>query len=376
MPSGDTQTQSQTTHTVSDPWGPAIGPLKDLIAKYTGLNTDVTGNQSGAISDLLSAVKNIPSFLPSASDAISKMFSLDTSGPLGMLSGAFNTAKNALTPITTASLNPYETPGFSDAINTMTSDITKGVKSVYAGSGRDPSGAGSFAGSLGRGLTQGLAPAIASQFNANVGNRTNAANSLVSDAGNTSGGFLSALTAPLTAAMSGLGMLPALTGAATQPASAELGAANTAFTQPFGNLSAILGPIMGMAGLGGTSDGTAKGTVTQPQSLFSNILGGGLGGLAGLSMLGPSGSGALGGATALLGLLSDENAKENIEEVGKLHDGQPVFRFNYKGEPGATQIGLLAQKVQKRKPKAVNRFGGMLHVNYGRATDDAARMAA
>ncbi len=74
---------------------------------------------------------------------------------------------------------------------------------------------------------------------------------------------------------------------------------------------------------------------------------------------------------------SDERMKENIKEVGRTHDGQPIHKFNYKGEP-ATQIGLLAQEVEQTHPHAVHRLGhidGLKMVDYDAATKGAERKA-
>jgi len=49
---------------------------------------------------------------------------------------------------------------------------------------------------------------------------------------------------------------------------------------------------------------------------------------------------------------SDRRLKENIEPIGKLFDGQKVYRYNFKGDDN-TQIGLMAQEVEKRHPDAV-----------------------
>jgi hypothetical protein len=80
---------------------------------------------------------------------------------------------------------------------------------------------------------------------------------------------------------------------------------------------------------------------------------------------------ALGLGTAALTAFSDERVKENIEKVGATHDGQPIYRFNYKGSP-MTQIGLMAQDVEKSHPDAVGESNGIKTVDYARATDDAA----
>jgi hypothetical protein len=71
------------------------------------------------------------------------------------------------------------------------------------------------------------------------------------------------------------------------------------------------------------------------------------------------------------GFFSDERLKENIKAVGKTFDGQTIHSYNYKGDP-RTQIGLIAQEVQKHHPNAVGLAGGYKTVNYDKATEDAA----
>lgn len=63
---------------------------------------------------------------------------------------------------------------------------------------------------------------------------------------------------------------------------------------------------------------------------------------------------------------SDQRIKENIDEVGKLDNGLPVYSYNYKGDD-TPQIGLMAQDVKKKNPDAVRSFGGILAVNYKKA---------
>lgn len=88
----------------------------------------------------------------------------------------------------------------------------------------------------------------------------------------------------------------------------------------------------------------------------------------------PDNSGwALGGA--LLGSalkFSDARIKENIDVVGELRDGTPVFSYNYKADPNKRkEIGLMAQDVKKRRPDAVVTLddnSGTMMVDYGKAT--------
>lgn len=92
------------------------------------------------------------------------------------------------------------------------------------------------------------------------------------------------------------------------------------------------------------------------------------------------GTGALSGSTTTTnqpgGLFSDERVKENIRRIGKTEDGQPIYAYNYKGDPKEhTQIGLIAQEVEKKHPEAVGLAGGIKTVNYDKATRKAAGLA-
>jgi hypothetical protein len=77
------------------------------------------------------------------------------------------------------------------------------------------------------------------------------------------------------------------------------------------------------------------------------------------------------GVAGLASLFSDKRLKENVHQIGKTFDGQPVYRYNYKGHP-ETQIGLIAQDVEHKHPEAVGLAGGYKTVDYGRATEGAA----
>lgn len=73
--------------------------------------------------------------------------------------------------------------------------------------------------------------------------------------------------------------------------------------------------------------------------------------------------GGLGGLFAL----SDERAKDDVERIGETDDGLGLYSFKYKGDD-KTQIGLMAQDVKKKKPKAVKKLpSGLMAVNYAEA---------
>jgi hypothetical protein len=359
MASEDKQTTQQTQQSKTEPWAPAQDYLKAALAKISGMSTAPTAGQTAGANNLVTAAGEIPNFGATASGELGDIFNFNTLPQQGMLSSALaDLTSNIGGTARGEELDPYKTPGFSDALNTLTNDITKNVKSTYMAAGRDPSGAGSFAGSLGKGLISGAAPILQSQFNTNKANQMNAANTLFGGAGSTASGITQQQMSPLTAAMQGIGLIPAVSGAYTLPATAQLDAANVQADQPLNQLLKYLSPVTSIAGLGGQTEGSGTSTTTQPHSAMSNIMGGLMGGLGLMKMF----------------MGSDERIKENIEPVGELKDGQTVYSYNYIGDE-MPQIGLIAQEVMEHRPDAVANIGGILHVNYATATENARRMA-
>lgn len=88
------------------------------------------------------------------------------------------------------------------------------------------------------------------------------------------------------------------------------------------------------------------------------------------------GTGALSGSTTTtqqpIPFFSDRRLKDDVKEIGKTNDGMPIYSFKYKGDD-ATQIGLMAQDVEKKRPDAVGLAGGYKTVDYAKATEDSAR---
>jgi hypothetical protein len=73
--------------------------------------------------------------------------------------------------------------------------------------------------------------------------------------------------------------------------------------------------------------------------------------------------GGLGGLFAL----SDERVKEDMEKIGETDDGLGLYSYRMKGSP-ETRIGLKAQDVKRKKPKAVAKdASGLLMVDYREA---------
>ena len=102
----------------------------------------------------------------------------------------------------------------------------------------------------------------------------------------------------------------------------------------------------------------AQAANAQAQASYSSGLFGGLGALGGGVA---SGIGAAGGVGAFMA--SDRRLKTDIEKVGKTDAGLPIYTYKYKGD-NKTQMGVMAQDVEKKTPKAVKEVGGFKAVNY------------
>ena len=378
MGGGDTQTTNQTQASQTSPYTPAQPLLQDILTSLGGMGTGETGAQAGGLGLLSSELGSLQQNAPAENAAVNTALTTNTGPQQGILTGAYGNLQKNLAPIADpGNLNPFMTPGFSTALDTLGNDITKRVNSEYAGSGRDPSGAGSWAQSEARGLAQGEAPVIASQFNTNVGNLENANQMLEGGASTTAGGLTSAQLAEITGQGTGLTEAGQLPGVLEAPGTAALGLGNTAYGLPYQNIATKENLVNPIAGLGAETTGDSTTVGTKSQSLPSTILGG-LTGLAGLN--GALGSGWLSGlgtslgtgATSLMSSLapllafSDEDLKENIEQVGETYDGQPLYSYNYIGD-NEPRVGLLAQDVEERDPGAVVEIGGYKAVNYPRA---------
>ena len=212
------------------------------------------------------------------------------------------------------------------------------------------------------------------------------------------GGAAPAAGAPASAAPTGaMGSMGSI-GSAGAGAAAPVGEAATGFGGAAGGLSSLggagaagaapaAGGAAGMAGLAGGAGAAGAGAAGAAGAGAAGAAGAGAAGAAGAGAAGAAGAGAGaaaagtaaaggsagGGLAALIGaLFSDERMKENKRVVGKTYDGQHIYAFNYKGHP-MTQLGLMAQEVERRHPEAVGEYNGAKTVQYDRAIHAASK---
>ncbi len=259
---GESKTE-QTQQSTTSPWEAAQPALSGILGQLQGnlANTGVTGAENGALNTVANNGANFTSqYAPQiGSYATSMLNGGGATDQAGNVNANYQRYVNQTNPLASnTNYNPYDTPGFRDAINTATSDITNNTNGSFAAAGRDFSGANSMA--LGRGLTQGLAPTIAAQYNQNVNNQQGAAGNLY-NAGNTNSGILAGLQqqklanqgAGVTAAGQALDAQNVGAKAALQAEAQRRGIP----VQALGLLAQIGIPI---AGLGSQSTGKSEGT--------------------------------------------------------------------------------------------------------------------
>jgi hypothetical protein len=143
--SNESEQSQQTT-----PYGPAQGQLNSLLGKIGDLNAPPDRT--------------------------------------GMVNDAYARYQGQMAPTAGGQyLDPNTNPFFAQTANKITSDTINGMAGLYAGSGRDPAGAGSFAGNVGGAVGTALAPMYGNAYNLERQNQLGAINSLYGAGGSTAG---------------------------------------------------------------------------------------------------------------------------------------------------------------------------------------------
>jgi hypothetical protein len=391
MPAGQQQSENKTT--TSTPWGPQ---LAELTQAFSGANGALTQAQASGAADTPSGF--VAGMTPDQLSTFGKMVNYGNGSPTasteastgGALAGAGSDAtQGALTSlgafdptklnntgaITSAAGayadNPYISGQVSAAMrdaNQEAQDITlPGIQRDAAGTGNINSNRTAIAnGIVQRGLTQ-----QAGDISANL--RGQAYNTGLQ-------------TAEGQAQSNNEGILSAATNRG------QLG--GSAAATGLGGLSSSIadqGNLYGIAGQGGAGEQAgnqanfdnqnAKYSFDQqapftPLQNFMSIIGsnnwGSNSNSQGTSTTTPSAWQVIGGLMNAGGSLikSDRRVKTDIQQIGRLDNGLPVYSFRYTDDPSfTTMIGLMAQDVEGVHPEAVRTINGVKHVNYAKAVE-------
>jgi len=343
-------TKKTNSNSQTDPWDVTIPGLTDLINQIGGYQNNVgpTGTQSDAFAQLEQNAGQGNPYEGQIGNLAANLFGADSRS--GQIEGAYNNLYNQLNPTASgANLDPSTNPYTSQMLQNNADAIQQRVNGMFAGAGRDLSGKNQQ--SLAKGISEGTIPALFSQYNQNVSNQMGAANQLFNAGSGAATSEQGLDTSALNTQQQGVP-------AAQAAIDAQNYGPNTLLqleqqqkqlpAQDIGTWETLLGTL---AQLGQQQQGTSK--------TNGSSWGGGI---------------DLGTALGTLLTGSDENIKENKQEVGKLANGTPIYKFNYKNDPKKkTQIGVMAQDVEDDNPDAVADIGGVKFVDYDKATASSAR---
>jgi len=338
------KTTKESKSTDRDPWDETIAYLKDFL-KQAGSAGGIgaSGDQSAAFDALKTQAAAGNPWAAQQGAAADSIYA--TPDRTGMVGDAYKTLQTQIGGYASGSVDPMSNPQMRAMLDQVGDEAQNRVNATFAGAGRDLSGAHQQ--SVAKGVTQAQLPLLLDQYNRNVGTQIDAAKSLYG-AGSGTATTQSALDAQRaatlgqgsTAAQSALDMQ-------RQGATDVLNIEQQRKALPYEDLARYGSLLFPAAALGGQEDATGK----------------------------SKSSGTSFGAG--LNLLSDERAKTDIEEVGRMADGTPIYRYKYKDDPsGTVHMGPMAQEVEQTSPEAVdeNGPGGMKTVNMDAATRKAAEI--
>jgi hypothetical protein len=247
-----TQQTSQTT-----PWGPSAGILQGLLKNVGGINPSLTGTENSALSGLLGNAGFLNQFGGAATGLAQSLFG---GGPdrTGMVNEAYQNYRSQLAPTAGGQfLDPSSNPFYSQLADDITKRTQGAVNAMYAGAGRDPAGAGSYGGVLGRSIAEGLAPTAAGIYNTERGRQLDAISGMYGAGGQTAG-LLSGLDQTRFGnQLQGLGAATAAQGFANDPFNQMLAVEAQRRGIPLQTLAAQLGLVLPVGQAFGTTTGTA-----------------------------------------------------------------------------------------------------------------------
>ena len=328
----------------SEPWAPTMPYLTQFLSDIDA-GRSVLGPSQDQLDAFAKLKTNAAAGNPNTAD-IQKLAQdqFAASSNSGQVGDAYKTLQDQLGDYASGKKLDFANDPYVQQMLKMVGDDTQSrINRMYAGAGRDLSGINQQA--IARGVQQAQLPILSDLFQKGQQNQITTAD-ILNRAGvgaATTGQQLDANALSTRAGAIPIGQ--AGMDAQNYGPNAVLNLDQQLKQMPLDDMSQYANLLLPVAGLGGQQAGT--GTSKSSGSGFS----------LGLNML------------------SDERAKEDIEQVGETNDGQKIYRYRYKGSP-EMHIGLIAQDVEKRTPDAVDEGpGGFKMVDYERATQKAARLS-
>ncbi len=179
-------TNQQGTATVQ-PWEGASGQLSGLLSQL-GSIPSINGGQTDALNKLQHLGMQGNQFAPAIGGVANNLLSGGgANAQAGTLNDAYQRYIQQINPTAQGDFtDPNKNPFFAKTTETIGNDVTNRLKGLYAGSGRDPAGAGgNFAYNLSRGIGEATAPVFSNVYQQERQNQLGAASNLFGAGGST-----------------------------------------------------------------------------------------------------------------------------------------------------------------------------------------------
>src|ERR1700743_61165 len=272
---GGQSSSPQTQQSQSAPWQASQPMLQGILGQLNPLiqNSGLNPTESNAISQLSQNAAQGNPYTSQISGFVSNL--LNGGGATAQapaLQGGLAPLQSQLMPYANGS-TIGNNPALQAQLDQIASDTPNQVNSQFAAAGRDGSGMNQQ--TLARGIAQGEAPVIAAQYNQDVANQLNVANSLYS-AQNSTSGLLSGLTQQgLANQLQGVTSSQDALNAQNYTPQQQLALAQLAQSIPAQNLSLLAQIGVPIAQLGTQSTSNTQGTQQlSGAQQFANIAGG------------------------------------------------------------------------------------------------------
>lgn len=254
-------TQTQTSSQQSEPWAPAQPLLHNILNQLNARPGQLGGlseNEAVALSSLTSNAQAGNPYAPAIGDfATSLLSGGNATAQAPNIQSNLQEYRSSLLPFASGSMVGNNS-ALQTQLGTVANDIQNRINSMFAGAGRDLSGINQKA--VARGIAEGTAPILANQYNQDVANQFNAANSLYG-AGNTTAGLLGTLgQLDLQNRGAGINAAGSALDANNYGARSLLEAEALRRNIPIQSLGLLAQIGIPIAGLGGQQQGTATGT--------------------------------------------------------------------------------------------------------------------
>ena len=250
----------ETTNTTSQnsPYPQTIPALNSIIGGVEGISPGLTGAEQGAFSQLSQNAQSNP-YATQIGGVANNLLSGGGPDRSGMINDTYSQYQTAMAPTARGDfLDPNTNPFFATTQRDIGSGIMDQLRNEYVQAGRDPTGAGSYAGNVGDRVARGLAPTFANVYQNERQNQLSAAGNLYG-AGNTTGGLLSQFDQTrLGNQVQGIAASDAALAAQNQPAMQQLAIEAQKRGIPLDTLAKQMGIILPIGQAFGTQTGTAE----------------------------------------------------------------------------------------------------------------------